>query len=58
MARDPHYDVLFEPIRIGPVTAVPRKYSIRREGDEELLISTEMGQVCAVIEKANLLGVT
>jgi hypothetical protein len=21
MARDPHYDVLFEPVKIGPVTA-------------------------------------
>ena len=28
MARDPHYDVLFEPVKIGPVTAPNRFYQV------------------------------
>ena len=28
MARDPRYDVLFEPVRIGPVTARNRFYQV------------------------------
>ena len=28
MARDPRYDILFEPIRIGPVTAPNRFYQV------------------------------
>ena len=28
MSRDPHYDVLFEPVRIGPVTARNRFYQV------------------------------
>ena len=28
MARDPRYDILFEPIRIGPVTAKNRFYQV------------------------------
>ena len=28
MARDPRYDVLFEPVRIGPVTAKNRFYQV------------------------------
>ncbi len=28
MARDPRYDVLFEPIKIGPVTAPNRFYQV------------------------------
>jgi len=28
MARDPHYDILFEPLRIGPVTAKNRFYQV------------------------------
>ncbi len=28
MARDPRYDVLFEPIQIGPVTAPNRFYQV------------------------------
>ncbi len=28
MARDPRYDILFEPVRIGPVTARNRFYQV------------------------------
>src|SRR4029450_4660446 len=28
MTRDPHYDILFEPVRIGPVTARNRFYQV------------------------------
>ena len=28
MARDPNHDVLFEPVRIGPVTAPNRFYQV------------------------------
>ena len=28
MARDPRYDVLFEPVKIGPVTAPNRFYQV------------------------------
>jgi dimethylamine/trimethylamine dehydrogenase len=28
MARDPRYDILFEPVRIGPVTAKNRFYQV------------------------------
>ncbi len=28
MSRDPRYDVLFEPVRIGPVTARNRFYQV------------------------------
>jgi len=28
MSRDPHYDVLFEPVKIGPVTAKNRFYQV------------------------------
>ncbi|MBT6509480.1 MAG: hypothetical protein HOL02_03445, partial [Rhodospirillaceae bacterium] len=28
MARDPRYDILFEPIKIGPVTAPNRFYQV------------------------------
>ena len=28
MARDPRHDILFEPIRIGPVTAPNRFYQV------------------------------
>jgi len=28
MPRDPRYDVLFEPVRIGPVTAPDRFYQV------------------------------
>jgi hypothetical protein len=28
MARDPRYDILFEPIQIGPVTAPNRFYQV------------------------------
>jgi hypothetical protein len=28
MARDPRYDVLFEPVKIGPVTARNRFYQV------------------------------
>ncbi|MCP4980357.1 MAG: hypothetical protein GY935_07655, partial [Gammaproteobacteria bacterium] len=28
MARDPRYDVLFEPLQIGPVTAPNRFYQV------------------------------
>ena len=28
MARDPRYDILFEPVRIGPVTAKNRFYRV------------------------------
>ena len=28
MARDPRYDVLFEPVKIGPVTAKNRFYQV------------------------------
>ncbi|MBT7645827.1 MAG: hypothetical protein HN768_02110, partial [Rhodospirillaceae bacterium] len=28
MARDPRYDILFEPVQIGPVTAPNRFYQV------------------------------
>jgi dimethylamine/trimethylamine dehydrogenase len=28
MARDPYFDVLFEPVKIGPVTAKNRFYQV------------------------------
>ncbi len=28
MARDPRYDILFEPVKIGPVTAKNRFYQV------------------------------
>ena len=28
MARDPRYDILFEPVRIGPLTARNRFYQV------------------------------
>jgi dimethylamine/trimethylamine dehydrogenase len=28
MSRDPRYDILFEPVRIGPVTARNRFYQV------------------------------
>jgi dimethylamine/trimethylamine dehydrogenase len=28
MSRDPRYDILFEPVRIGPVTAKNRFYQV------------------------------
>ncbi len=28
MARDPYFDVLFEPVKIGPVTAKNRSYQV------------------------------
>jgi hypothetical protein len=31
MARDPRYDVLFEPVKIGPVTACRSSISVRLE---------------------------
>jgi hypothetical protein len=31
-ARDPRYDVLIEPVKIGPVTAPNRFYQMPQEG--------------------------
>lgn len=28
MARDPHFDILFEPVKIGPVTTKNRFYQV------------------------------
>ena len=45
MARDPRYDVLFEPIKIGPVTAPNRFYQVPHCNGMGRVFPTSMAQM-------------
>ncbi|MCY4501010.1 MAG: NADH:flavin oxidoreductase, partial [Alphaproteobacteria bacterium] len=50
MTRDPRFDVLFEPVRIGPVTARNRFYQVPHcngTGDRSPLATAAMREVKA-----------
>ncbi len=45
MARDPRYDVLFEPVRIGPVTAKNRFYQVQTTAQPPSALTPRMAAV-------------
>ena len=47
MARDPRYDILFEPVRIGPVTAKNRFYQVPHCSGMGYRYAAGAGRACA-----------
>ncbi len=48
MARDPRYDILFEPLRIGPVTAKNRFYQVPHCNGMGYRDASAMAGLCTV----------